>query len=147
MDVQASMTVVDLRRTIQHGCPWAVDHLCMDGAALRRASDADFDRPADPGQDAETLETLAVVSHESAVGLGQVSHDAATGITIVRLVGNDVEGALAYVAGGDAGTGTGGASHGGSEVPTAGGRGRATGSRGGGEAGLDAIPGVAGRLR
>ena len=65
----------------------------------------------------------------------------------VRLVGNDVEGALAYAAGGDAGTGTGGASHGGSAVPTAGGRGRATGSRGGGEAGLDAIPGVAGRLR
>ena len=84
VDVQASMTVADLRRTIQHGCPWAVDQLCLDGKALRRASAADFDRPADPGQDGETLETLAVVSHESVVGLGQVSHDEATGITVER---------------------------------------------------------------
>ena len=30
------------------------------------------------------LETLAVVSHESVVGLGQVSHDETTGITVER---------------------------------------------------------------
>ena len=45
----------------------------------------------------------------------------------VRLVGNDVEGALAYAAGGDAGTGTGGAHHGGGVVSATGGRGRAAG--------------------